>query len=98
MINEFSKNPTLNHKAHREAMSDLSVTAIIRAVDYITVLSQFINSNNEVLDELYNMLEPLNSIIEKLRTEKTCVHCGAFLYKSDLPQYDYVCPDCDENF
>jgi hypothetical protein len=36
--------------------------------------------------------------IEKLRTDEECFHCGGNLFMSDLPQYNYVCPICNENF
>ena len=37
-------------------------------------------------------------IIDQLVTTKRCPHCGGRLLLSDLKQYDYVCPECDENF
>ena len=37
-------------------------------------------------------------IIDQLVTTKRCLHCGGQLLLSDLKQYDYVCPECDENF
>lgn len=37
-------------------------------------------------------------VIEKITTSKRCPKCGKILYLSDLPQYDYVCTYCDENF
>jgi DNA-directed RNA polymerase subunit RPC12/RpoP len=40
----------------------------------------------------------LHETVKELRTEKRCPHCDAPLYCSDLPQYDYVCIECEENF
>lgn len=40
----------------------------------------------------------LKKTVADLKTDKVCPHCGETLYKSDLPQYRYVCPDCEENF
>ena len=37
-------------------------------------------------------------IIDQLVTTKRRLHCGGRLLLSDLKQYDYVCPECDENF
>ena len=37
-------------------------------------------------------------VIKKIITNKKCPKCGGTLYLSDLPQYDYVCTHCDENF
>jgi hypothetical protein len=91
---------TQNHKEHRAAMSALSVTELIRAVDYIHLLSQFLAENNEALDDLKAVIAPFEDVIQKLQTGEPCRHseCNREMYKSDLAQYDYVCPDCDENF
>lgn len=91
---------TENYLAHVEAMSDLSVTHLIQVVDYVTALSQFLNDDHEILDDLDSILEPLNNVISKLKTEESCrhTHCDSNLHKSDLPHYDYVCAECDENF
>jgi len=91
---------TENYAAHMEAISSLSIAHVVKAVDYIVALSQFLNDDNEILDDMDSILEPFYTVINKLRTEETCRHrdCGSNLYKSDLPQYDYVCPACDENF
>jgi len=91
---------TENYAAHMEAISSLSITHVVKAVDYIVALSQFLNNDNEILDDMDSILEPFYTVINKLRTEETCRHgdCGSNLYKSDLPQYDYVCSECDENF
>ena len=37
-------------------------------------------------------------VIKKITTQKKCPKCGRTLYLSDLPQYEYVCTECDENF
>ena len=44
------------------------------------------------------MRENTVDVIEKITTDKKCPKCGKTLYLSDLPQYDYVCAECDENF
>jgi len=91
---------TENYAAHMEAISSLSVAQIVKVVDYVVALSQFLNDDNEILDGMDSILEPFYMVVNKLRTEEICRHrgCGSNLYKSDLPQYDYVCPECDENF
>lgn len=61
-------------------------------------LASFIPTNNEVLDYLEDIQRPLIDVIKKSQTDKECPQCGCSLYLSDLPQYDYVCPCCDENF
>lgn len=47
-------------------------------------------------DEL--LRQNIDDIFRKIRTDKNCPKCGATLCLSDLPQYDYVCTLCDENF
>lgn len=37
-------------------------------------------------------------LLGQLVTDKFCPHCDRRLLLSDLEQYDYVCPECDENF
>ncbi len=57
-----------------------------------------IPSDNEVFDYLEDVVEPLVNVINECRTDKECPHCGCYVFKSDLPQYNYVCAECDENF
>ena len=40
----------------------------------------------------------LDGLLASLRTAYTCPHCGKRLYLSDISGYDFVCPECDENF
>ena len=100
MLNEYdnANDRTENFNKHHEVMSNFSIAALIRASDYINKLSSFIPQDNEVLDDLEEIQSPLKDVIEELRTNEECTHCGGDLFMSDLPQYDYVCPICDENF
>lgn len=100
LYNGYAGPCTDNYLAHREAISGLSISEIIKAVDYTVALSQFLNDDNEILDDMDSILEPFYLVINQLKTEETCRHegCGSCLYKSDLPQYDFVCPGCNENF
>ena len=44
-------------------------------------------------------LQPwLETLYKKLETDKVCPRCGEKLWLSDLPEYDYVCSYCSENF
>lgn len=36
--------------------------------------------------------------LNRFKTDKKCPKCGKILYLSDLPQYDYMCSDCRENY
>ena len=100
MLNEFdTKGLRSNHfEAHKKAVESLSIVDIVKAIDYINELSRFIPQENEVLDYLEDVVEPLVKVQNILLTNKECPHCGFYLFQSDLPQYDYVCAECDENF
>jgi hypothetical protein len=87
-----------NFVRHGELMGNFSITNIVKAYDYIKLLSQFIPKENEVLDDMDNALSPLLEVIRELQLSKECPHCAAGLFMSDLPQYDSVCVECDENF
>lgn len=95
----INKNNTEeNYIRQKMYLSNLSIQDIIRASDYINELASFIPDNNEVLNYLEDIQAPLIDVIKKCKTEKVCPHCENSLYLSDLPQYPYVCPECDENF
>ena len=100
MINEFDVKGlrSNNFEAHHKAIESLSIVDIVRIVDYVNELSTFIPSDNEVLDYLEWIVEPFVKIMDELRTNEECPRCGHYLFKSDLPQYGYVCADCDQNF
>ncbi len=89
---------TENYKKEQSIISGLSITDIVKASDYINELASFVPANNEVLDYLEDIQKPLVDVIRKCKTDKECPHCGGSLYLSDLPQYEYVCPECEENF
>lgn len=91
-------NATENFLETKKLIGELSVCDLVKVSDYMNTLTGFVNEENEVLDDFYNVLNPIDDMIDKLRVNKHCPHCGCFLYKSDVDQYDYVCVDCDENF
>lgn len=93
-----SEITTCNYQKEQSIISDLSITDIVKASDYINELATFIPADNEVLDYLEDIQEPLVHAIKKCKTDKDCPRCGCSLYLSDLPQYEYVCPECEENF
>lgn len=98
--NEFDSpnNRTKNFIKQKELMKNLSVTDLIKVVDYVDELAGFIPKDNEVLDYLIEYTKPLIDVFSAAECKKNCPHCGGSLYLSDLPQYDYVCPNCDKNF
>lgn len=58
----------------------------------VTELVDFDDENND------NLIITVHNIVKELLTDKRCPHCDAPLYCSDLPEYDYVCIECEENF
>lgn len=44
------------------------------------------------------LLEEIDRYINRFSMDARCPRCGRRLFLSDLPQYAYVCYDCDENF
>ena len=89
---------TKNFEECQEVMKGLSIIDLVKAIDYFHMLRTLLPDTNEVLDDFNDILEPLNKVALACRADKMCPHCSSYLFKSDLPQYDYVCIDCDENF
>lgn len=96
--NEYETKATKNYKTHQREIAKISIQDIVKASDYINELATLIPNNNEVLDYLNDIQTPLINIIKNCQVNKECPKCGCILYTSDLPQYDYICPECDENF
>ena len=99
MTNEINilNSTTVNYQDFRKAMEKLSITHIIDIVDYINQLSEFIPQNYDILDYRDEIIKPFMDVINECKAEKKCPHCGSNVFKSDLPQYDYVCSECNEN-
>jgi formylmethanofuran dehydrogenase subunit E len=97
MINEFDTpaQRTQNFNAHRDVMGDVSVRDIYWAVNYMEHGHK--NDDSFDLDDVY---ESLASVLDKLRRSQQCPQCDEAyeIYVSDLPQYDFVCVRCNENF
>lgn len=59
---------------------------------------------SDLLDEMLQLDDEIEfgkmkwQLYEKYGTNKVCPRCGTQLLKSDLPQYKYLCFECDENF
>lgn len=103
MINEFDEkgSKSKNFGLHKEIMSeDLSISDIVKMVDKIEYLvhSSDCHCIHKEADEVTSVIAPFKEIAEKCKTDVCCPKCDKKLYLSDLPQYDYVCPNCDENF
>lgn len=91
---------TANFKKHEEIKKNISIAELEFVVDCADrLLDKIVDDNlNEFTCELEQSLEPLRKIIDQAFTTKLCPKCGQFLLVSDVPEYDYVCSNCDENF
>jgi hypothetical protein len=79
-IFEFCKyeNSTQNFKACQEAMKELSVADLVRAIDYFYKLQEIFPDTNEVFDDFNDILKPLTYVASACRTYKQCPHCGCW--------------------
>lgn len=78
---------------------NLSIVDLIYTYDFINKICSVIPQNNEVLDDIEEVQTKLLYVIDKCKAEnKTCPKCSGQLYLTDVEGYDYICPDCDENF
>ena len=46
--------------------------------------------------DVMEVWKPIVDLNNALLTDKLCPKCKAFLYLSDVPDYEYVCPYCNE--
>ena len=84
IVDNEEQEETENYRKFKEALvNTISAEA----------LEEYVEGNP---DDLMRM--NAEDVIEKITTNKKCPKCGKILYLSDLPQYDYVCTECDENF
>ncbi len=82
-IDIYENGVTENYKKFKDILADnISVPALV-------------NFDDENNDELVIIV---HNIVKELLTDKKCPHCDALLYLSDLPDYEYVCIECEENF
>lgn len=62
--------------------------------ELIKMLNEYENTND---DEILKKGKIKYKIFEKFGTNKKCFRCNSQLLISDLPEYDYLCFECDEN-
>lgn len=89
---------TKQYERFRKIVADSFSVDMIK--DLQTVLSTaWANAPNETeRADVMEVWKPIVDLNNALLTNKLCPHCKAFLYLSDLPDYNYVCPFCYENF
>ena len=96
LVNEFGDEDAYseNYMKFKDIMTGISTKSVIEAHDYL----KFREANDDYCD-LEEVVDDLGEAVNKLRVPgKACRNCGKELYLSDLPQYDYVCIECNESF
>jgi len=79
-----------NYQSYRtKLLSSISLGLLVRMAQYL---------NTVKAEDAQTLRAEVCHVLGPFKTHRSCPHCGATLYLSDLPQYDYVCHDCDENF
>ena len=90
---------TKNYSIYEHQMlGDISLGDLIRMEDMISHLCDLLPEQKEIVEEASALIEDVGGKLEKFHTGNFCPRCGLPLYLSDLPQYDEVCYECDENF
>jgi hypothetical protein len=101
-LNEFALFPTDAFRKHMKSLKALNIQVLIEASESLQSLLDTVeesDENEEMIDDARMTLENLDLSLETFSTDLDCPNdCGSRLYLSDLPQYDYVCYKCDENF
>lgn len=83
---------TNQHKEYRRRLDNLDQSVIGLLMQARAAVSQ------SASDTAKESLEQIDRCISSFCVDARCPRCGKQLYLSDLPQYAYVCYDCDENF
>lgn len=79
-------------------------TSTLQETFYLSDIEDVIKVLNDESDTIFSRLDKacarmtLMAILKKFRTDRVCPKCGKLLYLSDLPEYDYLCTDCKENY
>lgn len=93
-----NKEETQEYREYVKAITDVGLSNICRLVESIKKAYTANPSTSEIVN-VFSDTAPLFSLLHKLRRKDVCPKCGSKnFFKSDLPQYEAVCTDCDENF
>lgn len=88
MVNEFdNENATENYKKYVATASQIDFSILIEVRNQLDP-----EKNQKQIKLIDEILKPFVAVGKK------CPKCGEQMFISDLPQYDYVCYNCDENF
>lgn len=88
MINEFdNENATENYKKYVATASQTNFSLLFDVKNQLDL-----KKNQKQIALIDEILEPFVAMGKK------CPKCGEQMFISDLPQYDYVCYNCDKSF
>lgn len=87
-------------KYKRLMMTYMSITNLHNAVALLRTLDEdaALMYDRDTAESINCVKEDFEDVLEHFRVGVRCPRCNSELYLSDLPQYDYVCVECDENF
>lgn len=91
---------TENHRKFNELLlNNMDITNIHYAAESMQKGIELLRkTHSEATEEMEQRHDELERMLEPYRTKAYCPRCGKILYLSDLPQYDYLCTECEENF
>ena len=94
MINKIDtiEEGTENYNKYRQIMDRIDLITLKEITD---IIETFVNVSTLDVKHWFNYLDTITS---EMLTDVKCSSCGDKLYLSDLPQYDYVCLSCNENY
>ena len=82
---------TKNHQKYRRLLLDSSPVSVLLQAGADLAKT----GGNDIVA---GVVSRLHAYTKQFRCDAIGPRCGKRLYLSDLPQYAYVCYDCDENF
>ena len=91
---------TENHRKFNELLlNNMDITSIHYATESMQKGIEVLKKTYpEVAEEMEWRCDELERMLKLYQTKVHCPRCGKILYLSDLPQYDYLCVNCEENF
>lgn len=94
-----SAQGTYNYQKYvKEMLFTISIGDILQLLNLATSVCDLLPPENDLVEETMSLIEDMGDRLAEFRTGSPCSRCGQPLYLSDLPQYNAVCYECEENF
>lgn len=82
-----------NYRAYRaKLLNSVSLGLLVQMEQYLAA------PERAQAEDAQTLADEARRVLRQFQTHRLCPRCGTSLYLSDLPQYDFVCHTCDENF